>query len=67
MMGILLGYNIIMYCVSLLKNIFINVFIIKISFRTQKDFEMMTKMKMKLNPHNSVSCISKYDCLFCFF
>uniref|UniRef100_A0A8D2P729 Mitochondrial intermediate peptidase n=1 Tax=Zosterops lateralis melanops TaxID=1220523 RepID=A0A8D2P729_ZOSLA len=31
---------------------------------TQKDFEMMTKMKMKLNPHNSVSYISICDCLY---
>lgn len=42
---------------------FINIFIIKIFFRTQKDFEMMTKMKTKLNPHNSVSDISICDCL----
>ncbi|XP_066031979.1 mitochondrial intermediate peptidase isoform X2 [Chamaea fasciata] len=26
----------------------------QLSKRTQKDFEMMTKMKMKLNPHNSM-------------
>lgn len=56
-----------MYCISLLKNLSINLFIIKIFFRTQKDFEMMTKMKMKLNPHNSVSYISICDCLFCLF
>ncbi|NWR71449.1 MIPEP peptidase, partial [Centropus unirufus] len=36
-----------------IRHCFINAFIIKIFFRTQKDFEMMTKMKMKLNPQNS--------------
>lgn len=37
----------------------------QLSKRTQKDFQMMTEMKMKLNPHNSVSYISICDCLFC--
>lgn len=40
---------------SIAQKSFIITFIIKIFFRTQKDFEMMTKMKMKLNPQNSVS------------
>lgn len=45
------------YCIlySTAQKSFINTSIIKIFFRTQKDFEMMTKMKMKLNPQNSVS------------
>lgn len=40
---------------SIAQKSFFNIFVIKIFFRTQKDFEMMTKMKMKLNPQNSVS------------
>lgn len=34
---------------------FMKFFIVQLFFRTQKDFEMMTTMKMKLNPQNSVS------------
>lgn len=57
------------YCIlySIAQKSFINTFIIKIFFRTQKDFEMMTKMKMKLNPQNSVSYIFMCGFLFCFF
>lgn len=49
------GRKSILVCYTVSRKSFMKFFIIQLFFRTQKDFEMMTKMKAKLNPQNSVS------------